>query len=217
MPTLKIAVVTGGHNYDVLPFHALFRSLPGIDAYIQHLDDFTSSPKEVRDGYDVVVFYIMPRGAPSDESPWFAGKPKSVFEHLGETHQGIVMLHHAILAYPAWPVWDELVGMKDRVISSYHHGEHIAVDVALPEHAIVQGIAPWTITDETYVLHDPGPDSQVLLTTEHPDCMHSLAWARTYHNGRVFCYQSGHDQQAFEDAGFRAVLTNGIRWAAGKI
>jgi hypothetical protein len=214
MSTLKIAVVTGGHSYEVVPFHALFRSLPGIDAYIQHIEDFASSPKEVRDGYDGVVFYIMPGGAPSDETPWFSGKPKSVFEHLGETSQGIVMLHHAILAYPDWPVWDEMVGMKNRVISKYQHDERIAVDVALPAHPIVQGITPWTIVDETYVMHDPGPDSQVLLTTDHPACMHSIAWTRMFRNARVFCYQSGHDHQAYEDLNFRTMLANGIHWAA---
>ena len=214
MSKLKIAVVTGGHNFEVIPFHALFRAMPGIDAYIQHIGDFASSPEEVRDGYDAVVFYIMPGGAPSDDSPWFGGKPKSAFEHLGETAQGIVMLHHAILAYPDWPVWDAMVGLKNRVITQYQHDETIPVHVALPQHPIVRGITPWTILDETYVLHDPGPDSQVLLTTDHPACMRSLAWTRTYRNARVFCYQSGHDHQAYEDASFRSELANGILWAA---
>ena len=215
MSMLKIAIITGGHSYEVQPFHTLFRSLSGVDAYIQHIDDFTSSPREVRDGYDALVFYIMPGGAPTDESPWFSGKPKRAFEQLGETRQGIVMLHHAILAYPDWPAWDALVGMTGRVITEYSHDERIPVRVAQPEHPIVQGVSPWTITDETYVLHDPGPDSQVLLTTDHPRCMKSLAWTRTYRNGRVFCYQSGHDHQAFEDANFQTVLLNGIRWVTG--
>lgn len=213
---LKVAVITGGHSYEVVPFHALFRSLPGIDAYIQHIDDFTSSPKAVRESYDVVAFYIMPGGAPSDTSPWFSGKPKSVFEQLGETTQGIVMLHHAILAYPDWPVFDQIMGMERRVITEYQHDEPIPVQIAAPGHPIVQGVTPWTIIDETYVLHDPGPDSQVLLTTTHPACMHSLAWVRTYRNSRVFCYQSGHDHQAYEDANFKTVLLNGIVWSAGK-
>ena len=46
---LRLAVVTGGHPYDVLHFHTLFRSLPGVDAYIQHMDDFTTTPEPVRD------------------------------------------------------------------------------------------------------------------------------------------------------------------------
>lgn len=214
MSTLKIAVVTGGHSYEVVPFHDLFRSLPGIDAYIQHIDDFTSSSKKVRDAYTAVVLYIMPGGAPVDQSPWFSGKPKTAFEQLGETSQGIVMLHHAIFAYPNWPVWDEMVGMRNRVVGKYKHNERIPIEIASPGHPIVQGLTPWTITDETYVLHDPDPGSQVLLTTTHPNCMRSLAWTRGYRGARVFCYQSGHDHQAYEDKRFRSVLANGIRWVA---
>jgi len=35
MYPLKIAVVTGGHSYEVQPFAQLFRAMPLIDAYIQ--------------------------------------------------------------------------------------------------------------------------------------------------------------------------------------
>lgn len=217
MSDLLIAVVTGGHSYEVQPFHQLFRSLPGVDAYIQHVDDFASASQAERESYSAIVFYIMPRGDPTDDLPWFMGKPKSTLERLGETDQGIVMLHHAILAYPDWAVWDEMVGMTGRVIKSYQHDERISVSLAQSDHPILRGSAPWTITDETYILHDPDESSQVLLTTDHPRCMHSLAWTRTYRNSRVFCYQSGHDHQTFEDAAFQNVLINGIRWVANEI
>jgi len=37
---VKVAVITGGHSYNVQGFHQLFRSLKGIDAYVQHIQDF---------------------------------------------------------------------------------------------------------------------------------------------------------------------------------
>ncbi|NJL30731.1 MAG: ThuA domain-containing protein [Phycisphaerales bacterium] len=211
---LNIAVVTGGHNYDVRPFHHLFRSMPGIDAYVQHLDDYFSSPREVRLNYDAVVLYIMPKGAPTDEAPWYSGKPKSVLEQLGETAQGIVVLHHSILAYPDWPVFDEMVGMHNRKIRKYKHDEQIAIDVANATHPIVQGMSPWTTIDETYTVHEPDPGNDILLTTKHPESMHSIAWTRSYRNSRVFCFQCGHDRKAYEDLNFRAVLQNGIHWVS---
>ncbi len=83
---IKTAVVTGGHAFDVVNFHRLFRSLAGIDAYIQSIDDFSVTTQEARDGYDVVVFYIMMRDRPVDEGlPWYAGKPRTALEHLGQT------------------------------------------------------------------------------------------------------------------------------------
>ena len=90
----KIAVITGGHSYDVIGFQQLFRKMPELDIYIQHMDDFCSSPEEVRDFYDVVVFYIMMTEGPVDEAlPWYQGKPKTALEHLGKTGQEIGRAH----------------------------------------------------------------------------------------------------------------------------
>ena len=64
---IQLAVITGGHGYDVRNFHRFFRSLPGVDAYVQHMDDFASARPEVRDGYDVALFYTMLMDGPSDD------------------------------------------------------------------------------------------------------------------------------------------------------
>ena len=37
-----VAVITGGHAFDVPAFHALFDNIPGTDCYIQHLEDFAT-------------------------------------------------------------------------------------------------------------------------------------------------------------------------------
>jgi hypothetical protein len=130
MSTIKVAVITGGHPFDVQPFHQLFRALPGIDAYIQHTDEFVSEPPEVRDSYDAFVFYSMFHDTPTDDVPWYAGKPQTALERLGETKQSIVLIHHALLAYPDWPMWDEIAGMKARIMRSYHPNERIRYDLS---------------------------------------------------------------------------------------
>ena len=38
--SIRVAVVTGGHSFNVVEFHDLFGQLSGIRAYIQHMDDF---------------------------------------------------------------------------------------------------------------------------------------------------------------------------------
>ena len=140
---ISCAVLTGGHGYDVLNFHRLFRGLAGVDAYIQHMDDFASARANVRDSYDVVLFYTMLMEGPTDDGgPWYAGRPKTALEHLGETEQGIVLLHHAILAYPQWPVWSEIAGIQDR--SFGHHPEQtLRVAIAAPEHPITRDRNAW--------------------------------------------------------------------------
>jgi hypothetical protein len=212
---VRVAVVTGGHSFDVPNFHELFRNLEGIDAYIQHIDDFCSSPEEMRDSYDAVLFYIMMIETPTDDGlTWFAGKPKTALEHLGETQQGIFLLHHALLAYPKWPVWNEIVGIEDRSLSSYHIGETIKVEIANPEHPITRGLSAWEMVDETYVMNDAGEGNEILLTADHPNSMKTIAWTRNYRNARVFCCESGHDNRTWSDPNFGTVVERGIKWAA---
>jgi hypothetical protein len=211
---VKTAVITGGHSFDVLSFHRLFRSMEGIDAYIQHMDDFASSPQEVRDGYDAVLFYGMPRETPSDKGPSYSGRQRSVLEHLGETEQGILVLHHAILAYPDWSTWDEIVGIQDRSFG-YHDDQTIQIEVANPVHQITVGLTAWEMVDETYTMDDAGSDSDILLTVDHSKSMRTVGWTRCYKKARVFCYALGHGDAAWSDPNFRNVLTRGLQWVAG--
>ena len=173
---IKCAVITGGHGFDVLNLHRFFRGLPGVDAYIHHMDDFASSRASARDGYDVVLFYTMLMDGPTDDGgPWYAGRPKTALEHLSETEQGIYVLHHAILAYPQWPVWNEMVGIQDRSLG--HHPEQtLRVEISNSEHPITTCLNAWAMADETYIMGEPGADSDILLTADHPKSMRAIAW-----------------------------------------
>lgn len=205
---LRVAVVTGGHPYDVLNFNKLFRTLPGVDAYIQHMEDFVTTPAGVREQYDVVLFYHMlgPVSAPA----------KAALEQLGTTKQGLVVLHHTLMAYPQWPAWSALAGITERSKFGFHGGQTFKVQVTGRDHPITRGLEPWTMSDETYTMAEPGEGSEILLTVEHPKSMKALAWARAYKQSRVFCLQSGHDNVTWANPGFREVLLRGLRWSAAR-
>jgi type 1 glutamine amidotransferase len=153
---------------------------------------------------------------PTDDGlPWYAGTPLTALTELGETEQGLVVLHHAILAYPEWPLWSEIVGIADRDFD-YHIGETVQSQIANPDHPITAGIDPWTMVDETYEMPDAGEGSEVLITYDHPKSMKSIAWTRRHRNARVFCYEAGHDDNTYSDESFQEVLRRGILWSAGR-
>lgn len=216
-PSLRVAVVTGGHGYDTMPFHQLFRALPGVDAYPQHLEDWCFDEPAVRAAYDVVVFYTMMMPGPFDEGlPWYAGKQLTALGELGSTDQGIVVLHHAILAFPEWQPWSDLVGIADRKFG-YHWEGDPTTEVANPTHPITRDLpaSSWSLADETYTMDEPGGrDVELLLTTRHHRSMKANAWTNRYKNSRVFCYQSGHGAAVYADPNFRTVLGRGIRWVS---
>jgi trehalose utilization protein len=228
---LTVAVVTGRHPHDVPNFHAVFRSIPDIDFYPQHMEDFVfngMSPRgvkswkgggEARSKYDVLVFYNWHQRLPDEEDKqqkWWERDTESTLSALGDTEQGIFVLHHALLAFPNWRLWSDIVGIHDRRCTS-HFNQTLRIEVTDPPHPITQNLKSWEMVDETYVMHDAGNDSKILLTTSHPKSLKTIAWTRHYKNARVFCYQSGHDSSTFTDPNFRTVVAQGIRWLAGRI
>ncbi|MBI5384159.1 MAG: ThuA domain-containing protein [Verrucomicrobia bacterium] len=204
---LRVAVVTGGHLFDVPNFHKLFRSFPGIEADIQYMDDFVATPAPVRDQYDVVLFYHMLMHNPPPPPV------QAALEHLGATEQGIVAMHHALLAYPQWSVWSEVVGIADRKFG-FHYNQTVQVRVANVQHPITRGLKNWEMIDETYTMADAGEGSEILLTVDHPKSMKTIAWARQFKKSRVFCTESGHDNQTWANPNYREVLRRGIQWCA---
>jgi type 1 glutamine amidotransferase len=212
---IRLAVVTGGHPFDVIGFHDLLRQVGGerIVPYVQHLEDLASAAPETLRGYDAVLFYFFPMGAPVDDGQtWHAGRPRAAIESLIAMGTGLVVLHHALLAYPGWELWDRVVGCSGRDRFTFHPGRAFRVSVAEPAHEITTGIVPWTMSDETYCM--PEPEGAPLLRVEHPDSMPTIAWARRCGASRVVCLQSGHDALAWTAPGFRRVLANSIAWAA---
>lgn len=208
-PTVKVAVLTGGHAYDVPNFEKLFQSLDGIQATIQTMEAFFALPAAERDAYDALLFYHMLMPTPT-------GPAKEALEHLGSTEQGLLVLHHALLAYPQWPVWTEIMGIADRKFG-YHHDQKLHINVTNVRHPITQGLKAWEMIDETYTMADAGQGSEILLTTDHPKSMKTIGWTRQYKKSRVFCFESGHDNQTWVSPDFREVLRRGLLWCARKM
>jgi len=209
---IRLAVITGGHDYDVPNFQHLFSNLEGVATVIQPLDEFAAAPQPTRDAYAAVLFYCMPTPKPDAESQrWYTGAVRAALEHLRETGQGLVVLHHAILAYPDWSFWRELSGI-DPTLASYHHDQTLRLQVAAPHHPITAGLENFEVVDETYRMGEPDPGSEVLLTTAHPLSLRSIAWARSFGRSRVFCLALGHDGVCWYSLAFEQVLTRGIRW-----
>ena len=202
---MKIAVVTGDHGFEEDKFDAVFESMEGIEFVREDLPVFANDPD--RNKYEAVVFYNFHQQNPEPETA-------AAILSLADNGQGIVILHHAILAFPQWSDFADMCGIHERGFG-FFIGEKIHVDVADGSHPITAGISGWDMTDETYTMKSAGEDSHILLTVDHPNSMEVIAWVRKYRDSRVFCFQSGHDNDTYTVPEFREVLTRGIRWAAG--
>ena len=88
-------MITGKHPFDVPAFHTAFRSMPEIDFFPQHMEDFVADVGERRAEYDVLLFFNFHQETPgSSDSPGDEAT-KAALETLGESEQGMFILHHA--------------------------------------------------------------------------------------------------------------------------
>jgi uncharacterized protein len=87
------------------------------------------------------------------------------------------------------------------------------VEITDSDHPITAEIENFTVFDEPYQVEYE--DVHVLARMEHPDLdEYPVAWTKPYGKGRVFYLSLGHTEEAFDTDGFRALLRNGIEWAA---
>jgi len=221
---LSTAVITGGEPYDVVAFQSMLRAMTEIDFYPQHIDDFVtdglSGSLRLRNGrsrYDVVVFYNWGLATPSQDQGESGTAVRESIERLGEGGQGIVMLHHALTAYPEWQLWSDICGNRGRGEIPSQLDQALRIEIASPNHPITSGLTSWEMVDETYEMPDVGHGNEVLLTIDHSNSMGTVAWTRQHKSARVFCCTLGHGYTAYSNSSFRTTLSRGIHWVGRKI
>lgn len=215
---IRVLVVTGGHDFEKEPFFKLFKDNPDITFQaIEHPKAHALLKPEAAQDWDVLVAYDMHQEITDEAKADFLARLKE--------GKGLVVLHHAIASYQAWPEYQKIIGahyyLEPTVVegvpkkrSQYQHGVDFKIHVADPNHPVTRGITDYKIHDETYNLFDVYSDVHPLLTTEEPQSNKIIGWAKTYEAARVVYLQSGHDHFAYENPNYRQILRQAIRWTA---
>jgi hypothetical protein len=215
---LKVAVVTGGHDFAEKPFLEMFAGQEGIAFTQVALKDESEIFEDISTWpYDVVVLYNMTQR--------ISEKRQENFLKLLDKGVGLVVLHHAIAAFSEWPEFAKIIGAKyylkdtvehgvTRPASQYEHDVDYPVHIEDPNHPVTHGLKDFTVHDETYKGFTAAPDNHILLTSDHPKCQKAVGWARTYRDARVCYVQMGHGPSSFGDANYRQLVVQAVRWAA---
>jgi type 1 glutamine amidotransferase len=203
-------LITGGHDHEAA-FYSLFDGLDRLP-----VDTAANAFKnDLRGKYDVLIMYDFTRDL--DE----AGR-KNLRDFV-EAGKGVVVLHHALLDYQNWTWWsEEVVGGRYRLrregdapSSGVKNDQEIDATPA-GSHPVLDGIAPFRITDEAYKNLYMSPKIRPLLTTDNPTSDVNLAWVGPCETSRVVAIQLGHGPSAFGHPSYRTLVHNAVLWAAGK-
>jgi type 1 glutamine amidotransferase len=164
---IELLIVTQGHPYDRSSFMAIFDADPGVNATAveQPAAQVMLRPQNV-EPYQAILFYDMSGVAPAEDP---GTDYRTSIEALLERGTGIVLLNHALLSWPKWPVWRALSrtsfllraqagvpgsGFVDRATTR--------LSAASRDHPVLAGLEDgFEITDELY-LKTAGFESEVV-------------------------------------------------------
>ncbi len=215
---ITVAVITGGHDFELVPFLRLFAAQPDITfLHLPQSDDSEIFENISRWPFDVVILYNLTQK--------ISAARRENFLRLLDQGVGVFALHHAMGSFQDWPQYQKIIGARYHLAageadgkkfdaSTYLHGVKIAVHVADASHPVSLGLKDFTVTDETYKGSAFEPDIRILLTTTEPTSDKPLCWVRNYRHANVCGLQLGHGAEAFASPSYRKLTAQAIRWCA---
>ena len=218
---IKVAVVTGGHEFDEETFFGLFDGHRDIKYVHTPQSDHSEIFEDISGWeYDVIVLYNMTQE--------ISAKRRANFVRLLDDGVGLVVLHHSVLAFQKWPEYKKIVGgrlyLEDTVEDGiegkklgYKHGVNYTIRIEDENHPITKGLRDFEIHDETYNNGVVEPSSHILLTTDEPTSDRIIGWVSGYDKGKVCFIEPGHGTIIFGDENYRRLVAQAIRWCAEKI
>lgn len=202
----KVLVVTGGHPFEREPFLDIFREWPDLHwTHVEAPDAQECFRPELAGSWDAIVCYDMQGVEFRKPDPPMLHQPPHEYAvglcEMLDAGQGIVFLHHALSAWPAWPLWAEIVGGrwhylpgvldgKEWPASGYTREVEHRIEPIAAAHPICAGLeGGFSIIDEVY-LHPVLLDRVVpILRTNHDMHASSFFSGEAAIRGRL--YESG--------------------------
>jgi type 1 glutamine amidotransferase len=124
---------------------------------------------------------------------------------------GYIGIHNATDTFKNQP---DAIKMMGGIFKTQPEQLDVAVEITDTAHPITQGVKPFTIHDELYVM-DHWPESYHLLAQTHSYDTQPIAWVRHEGQGRVFYLSLGHNTEVYEHDDYGKLLRRGVQWATG--
>ncbi|GAC1566552.1 MAG: hypothetical protein NVS3B14_09820 [Ktedonobacteraceae bacterium] len=126
---------------------------------------------------------------------------------------GLVCIGDAAEAYHELPVLGEALGDIHGICTTR---SEIIVRIAVADHYMTRRVEPsFAVREGVYILDVVPPDAEALWKTSWRYASYTLAFARDYGRGRVFCTTLGSDPRTREHPVFRQMIERAIRYTAG--
>lgn len=216
--SLRVLLITGGHDFDREGFKTLWRAMPDVSVReVAHPDAHQWFRKDPASQCDVICFYNMHQEIAEDA--------RTDLVNVLKRGKGAIVLHHALANYQGWDEWLRIAGGRFRLgeteqggvkrpASTWKDDVSFRVKIADKKHPVTRGLDDFDVVDETYGDFDVLPSVKPLLKTDESTSGKIIAWAHVYGRSRVVTIQGGHGPSAWQNPSFRRLLDQALRWAA---
>jgi len=218
--TEKILIVTGGKKFQEQEFYDIFNSFNDI------VYDTISKPNAFKlfgddriNQYKAILFYDTYQPITEEE--------KKAFLTIFDKGIGCVFLHHSLVSHQEWDEYENILGGryfhkpyevdgKKYGPSTYKHDQDFNVIIVDKNHPATKNLEEFKIRDEIYLNYKIHDNVIPLITTDNCETGMYIGWTKVYKNSRIVVNLLGHDEFAYQNAGFRDLLKKTIVFVSNK-
>jgi type 1 glutamine amidotransferase len=209
---IRVQITVGGHPHDI-SFYSLFENRDDLAVTVNpHPSAYR---RDLRKFADVLVLFDLADIASEAE--------RKNLQAFLEAGRGVVVLHHALADNWQWKWWYEevvggrfLMGQDGDMPRSVAKDKQVLNARGVAKHPVLNGVGELKLDDESYKGMWHSPKSQVLMETDNPNNDKAVVWIGPWQRSRVVAIQLGHGPAGHRDPGYRRLVYNAVRWAAGR-
>ncbi len=161
-------------------------------------------------GYPLVLFVKSNNVSATDERPWMTEEVAAAFVDYVRRGNGLLVVHSGSAGYAEIPLFRALIG---GVFNNHPPQCPVTVEPQFG-HPLTVGSAPFTVTDEHYMMVLDDADADVFMITISQHGAQPGGWTRLEGAGRVCMLTPGHNVEVWLHPSFQALLGNALRWCA---
>ena len=125
---------------------------------------------------------------------------------------GILAVHAAAASLRDYPAFERALGARWLSGVSWHPPISEAHVHVVGNHAIVEGLADFTVFDERYTGFRLLDVIEPIAEHTEGEGRHPLVWAREFGRSRFVYDALGHDTRSYESAGHRDLIARSLDW-----
>jgi type 1 glutamine amidotransferase len=125
---------------------------------------------------------------------------------------GILAVHAAAASLRDYPAFERALGARWLSGVSWHPPISEAHVHVVGNHAIVEGLADFTVFDERYTGFRLLDVIEPIAEHTEGEGRHPLVWAREFGRSRLVYDALGHDTRSYESAGHRDLIARSLDW-----